>query len=888
MQKIQLLVRPLGLHRHRQIQQFAALGALLPSRSSSSGAYATATLKVNKRLTSSTAIPLPSTSTAQAKGTPLAIWFEGVFPVKLSRWDPRHTYARVYANQLKEDAKKIMIPPPEEFPKAFTYLNSVSSIKEGGLLVRFLYDGDKKEAFDTIEKYVEGKGGMRSLLTLGTKLKAHPVEGVPWIEDLRSSIPSSRINLTFKGPELPIEQLYNEFRGFGKIDSVVVQPGAAKDSPKVGHIQFLSSRAATSARVCMNGKVIDGTTILVSYEPALPRNAIFNFIRDHPRISFPIVLAILAFLSFLIFDPMRVFFVTNTITERFSIQKYSLRLHDVVEFIKESVLNLAYGELPKNEQKEDDTTVSDALMERKEHEAKLMMYLKETPETAMLIHGPKGTRSGDLIEKCTKNEPYVLRINLDELINQPDHIMLNRLASQIGCFPMFNWTVSSGAVLDTLVTAGTGVKAGFSSTSDSQVRKIFEIATIAINSITAAQVSKHQAAVDQHHHVTNGHASLNDIADADTVLASIPEIQYPIVIIDGFLSNEKAKQSFVYELAAEWAASLTELHIAQVVFMSDNPASIKFLGRAIPSRTVDTITLADASYASSIAYAYRRLGLPTTQKLPTELEECIKALGGRLSDLEQLMQKTKAALKAQRHRAVAAGNDVSLIRKLRLNRHGEHVVDLSDAASATPEELANAVKKAFNDIVVRTETEIRKVGLFEDVGVSVVAANDGKKEWNAVQVWKIIQLLTKYDEVSYDDLRYHPLFKGDESAIQAIERAGLITVGLQEGRPYIIKAGRPVYKSAFTRLQNDKKYAAIMGLKTVKVLVNDEMAKVSAYEKELALLTTQVSADRISFFSDNLSGRVNFLAKLISECHTKLYAYDAEERRLKKIVKLSE
>ncbi|KAI9340913.1 RNA12 protein-domain-containing protein [Obelidium mucronatum] len=865
MRNIALLIRPLGLQHQLKFttaHQFNALGSVLPFRlSSTSGAYATTKLKVDRRLASNTSVASPSASTITAteappKGTPLAIWFEGVFPVKLSRWDPRHVYARFYANQLKEDAKKIMIPPAEEFKGRFTYLNSVSSIKEGGLLVRFLYEGDKKEAFETIDKYVDGKSGLRSLLTLGTKLKAHPVEGVPWIEDLRSSIPSSRINLTFKGPELPIEQLYNEFRGFGKIDSVVVQPGAAKDSPKVGHIQFLSSRAATSARVCMNGKTIDGTTVFVSYEPALPRNVIFNFVRDHPRISFPIILAILAFISFLIFDPMRVFFVTNTITERFSVQKYSSRLHDVIEFVKDSVMNLVYGELPKSEQGQDDEAngISDALLERKEHEAKLMMYLKDTPETAMLIHGPKGTRSGDLIEKCTKTEPYVLRINLDDLINQPDHVMLNRLASQIGCFPMFNWTVSSGAVLDTLVTAGTGVKAA----------------------LRSSQVVRNESAVDNHHHLTHSRAaSLNEISDAENILASVPEIQYPIVVIEGFLSNEKAKQAFVYEMAAEWAASLTELHIAQVVFLSDNPAAVKFLGRAIPSRTVDTITLADASYNSSITYAYRRLGLQPTQKLPTELEEYIRALGGRLSDLEQLMQKTKAALKAQRHRAVVAG-DTSLLKKLRLNRSGEHQVDLSDAASATPEELTAAVRKAFNDIVVRTETEIRKIGLFEDVGLSAGGDVAGKKDWNAVQMWKIIQLLTKYDEVS-----------GDESPIQAIERAGLISVGLQEGRPYTIRAGRPVHKTAFTRLLNDKKYAAIMGLKTVKVLMGDELVKVAQYEKELATLTGQIATDRMGLWSSGeLTGRVNFLAQLIGECHTKLYAYDTEERRLKRVVKL--
>ncbi|KAJ3062798.1 hypothetical protein HDU99_005098, partial [Rhizoclosmatium hyalinum] len=88
---------------------------------------------------------------------------------------------------------------------------------------------------------------------------------------------------------------------------------------------------------------------------------------------------------------------------------------------------------------------------------------------------------------------------------------------------------------------------------------------------------------------------------------------------------------------------------------------------------------------------------------------------------------------------------------------------------------------------------------------------------------------------------------------------------------------------------SDKKYAAIMGLKTVKVLMNDELAKVKDYEAELATLTGQVSTDRMSFWgASDLKGRVTFLAGLIGECHGKLKALDAEERRLKKIVKLVE
>ncbi|KAI8609537.1 RNA12 protein-domain-containing protein [Chytriomyces sp. MP71] len=810
----------------------------------------------------------PYSSAGSSASEPLAVWFQNIYPIKLSRFDPRHLWAQRYAFLLKENAKKDIIPPPEAFKGKFTYINSVSSIKEGGLLIRFNYDGDKQEAFDTISQFVAQKD-LRSLVTFGQRIKAYPVQGVPWIEDLHSSIPSTRVNLEFRGPELPLEVLYKEFRVFGSMFQIAVDPiGPNKDAPRRGHVQFYSIRSATAARICLNGKVIDGTKVSIAYEPALSRNVLTNWIRDHPRISAPVILAVLSFAAFLIFDPMRVFFITNTVTQRFSITHY---IADFGESLKRAVGAFFFGNAISSDDDDDEDNddskqhdMTASFTERKIHENNLLVYLREAPDTAMLIHGSKGTKSTELVEKCTRTEPYVLHIRLDELVNANDHIMLNRIAAQFGCFPMFNWMVSSGAMIDTLITAATGAKAGFSSTSEAQVKQVFEYATAAFNNIVTHELKKHQHLVDLQSHL--------DVPD----YSKIPEVQYPVVVIDGYLTNEKARQSFLYESLTEWAATLVEVHAAHVVFLSDNPGAVKYLGRAFPNKTVETILLKDASHESSISYAYRRLGLPNSQPLPEELEHSVKALGGRLTDLEQLLQKIKASLKAQ-HSA----------------KHTEHTTllgkkkGIEDAVqNATPQELADATVKAFQDMIIRSETEIRKNGLFEDVGNS--ASTKTTKEWTTVQFWKIITLLTKYEEISYDDLRYHALFKGDESAIQAIERAGLISVGLKNGRPFSIKPGRPIYRSAFVHLQSDQKYSAIMGLKTVKTLAADELVKISALESEMSTITSK-SDSRLGWWAQGeVRKRVDFLAKLIGESHRKLASLDAEERKLKKHLQLAE
>ncbi|KAJ3204448.1 mitochondrial escape protein 2 [Entophlyctis luteolus] len=847
------------------------------------GAYA---LVKNVRLASNAP---GSVVTKDAQENALAIWFEGVYPIKLAQWDPRHIWARYNADSLKANAKKLILPPQEEFKARFTYLNSVPSIKEGGLLVRFLYEGDKQEAFDTISNFVQKKG-IRSFAVGGAKIKAHPVEGSPWIEDLRSSIPSSRFSLYERGPELAVEDLFDEFRQYGKIDSITVQQ-SAKDAPKYGHIQFLSRRAATSARICMNGKVVGSTKILISYEPVSD-----EFVNE----TLPVILAILALLSFLIFDPMRVFFVTNTVTERFSVSKYlGISLLDAFVILKSKFMSLIFGSLPgdkTNTEQESglDDALDVAMKELKEHEAKLMVFMKETPETVMLVHGPKGTQHMDLIEKCLKNEPYVLRIHLEDIVNQPDHIFLNRLSQQTGCFPMFNWTVSIGNILDTVVTATTGAKANLSSSVETQIRKMFEITTISFNRIVQNQLAKRQAVLSQNR---------ASVADADgksegsvsTAPVALPEVEYPIVIIEGFLGNEKARQAQIYGLITEWVNTLSEMQVAQVVFVSDSPAAAKYLSRALPNRTVETIALKDASFTASLAYAQRRLGLLPWQKAPAELEEGVRVLGGRLSDLELLVQKIQAELRAQKQQHNGQENGtkriVGIVRKIGNSAASvDRDAALSDAARATPSQLADASAKALNDIIVRIESEVRKVGLFDDaIGQGAASSVAAKKEWTTVQMWKIIQLLAKYNEVSYDDLRYHPLFKGDETAIQSIERAGLVTIGLHEGRPYVVKAGRPIHRAVFTRLQADTKYAAIMGLKTVKALMSDETTKLKDCETELSTLTGQISTDILGIWgASDLRKRADFLAKQVGESHEKLAKLDAEERKLKKVVKLLE
>lgn len=53
-----------------------------------------------------------------------------------------------------------------------------------------------------------------------------------------------------------------------------------------------------------------------------------------------------------------------------------------------------------------------------------------------------------------------LVINCDELVGHDDHIMMKRFARQIHFYPMFNFLVQASSMIDNLITATTGAKAG--------------------------------------------------------------------------------------------------------------------------------------------------------------------------------------------------------------------------------------------------------------------------------------------------------------------------------------------------------------------------------------------------------------------------------------------
>jgi hypothetical protein len=72
--------------------------------------------------------------------------------------------------------------------------------------------------------------------------------------------------------------------------------------------------------------------------------------------------------------------------------------------------------------------------------------------------------------------------------------------------------------------------------------------------------------------------------------------------------------------------------------------------------------------------------------------------------------------------------------------------------------------------------------------------------WSREQAWAVLRALASRDTVPYHEILVNSPFKGEESPLRSMERAEMISVDTQNGRPSAIRPGRPIYRHVFQRL----------------------------------------------------------------------------------------
>ncbi|KAJ1561998.1 mitochondrial escape protein 2 [Nowakowskiella sp. JEL0078] len=741
------------------------------------------------------------------------IWFNNAFPIIHNRF--LLYLQRIFPQRSIEPEFSKMIP---KLPGGAELLEwrLEKNEKEGGFYFHFKIANPKVDSDVAENSEALGVKNADHLATLMENsissvnlpgkfnwIQVFAVRGEPWVEDLVARPPYRKLRVEFFGEDIPIEKLFKEFRRYGRIADIVTLPWSSKEQPRYAEIHFELSRDAASAKNCTHGDVIDGTRLSVHYEKV------------------PILIALFAGITYIIFDPIRKFFIINKATDRFSLEKYFEELFDRLKLsqsltkLSKSAVNVASLIMRRHDN-------DDTWLERKGEAEKLNKWLQESPDNFVLVTGAHGSGTEQLVAKAVKGRPYKIIIDCNELVDHPEETLLRRLASQLGFFPLFRFYNTIAGFGDMIVLSLTGLKAGLATTNEGQVDRLLDLTLHALSELGSHEQKKSKK-------------QLEKISTDSGVLELEADRTYPVIVIHGFMNKPKAKNAFIYDRLVEWGAMLEENKIAHIVFVSDNPGqSPKALQKGtLPTKTLELIVLADADNESSLSYVQRRLGLVFAS---AELQSAVEGLGGRLTDLEILVQKVKAG------------------------------------ACATD---------AYNEIILRSISEIRKVGFGDD------SEEAGKISWRPEQCWKIIQLLSKYDEVSLDEVKSHPLFGGDESSLQQMEVS----------RPYTIRPARPIYRTAFARMTADTKLSAAMNIILTKRLHHKEMAKINEYEKEMEILTRIMSGNGAvgdgRFISSRegrrgIESRLDYLAKLLNISSKKCEKFETDEEKFKGLLKLAD
>ncbi|KAG0369921.1 mitochondrial escape protein 2 [Gamsiella multidivaricata] len=769
------------------------------------------------------------------------LYFDNAYPLKMGWWDIRYSLLRPGWKSLERKAKMELVPPENAMPFHF---------KIGGIEPRSY---TTREALKEIESRCE-----QHLISHDhymwfnfQKVRAFLVKGAPFLEDMASRYPTSRIRIEYTG-DLNVEGLYALFRKYGKIMDIVMLP-PVKDMPKQAIVQYSFMRASTSAKSCLHGSEINGVRLNVTYERTLQGNAIWTWLTNHPRITVPLGGMALAGVSFVIFDPMRVFSMHAKITQLFNMNEYL-----ILKWLrKETIGRLTRAPI--------DPSQATGWREREQEEERLRNWLLIPPESFAIIHGPRGAGKTEMVDYVIKDKKHKVVISCEELANaRSESEVLTNLAKQVGYVPLFQFMSTINNMMDMAITATTGQKAGLSATFEGQMKKILDTLTIAIQQAsptknmssyspeaimkkieaTIEEKARHEEMIKAGECGTSTHtlesrraararAKKRRQEGEDTKWVDPDEI--PIIVIDGYMSREKGphtKELWTY--LADWAAVLVENHVAHVVFLTNNVAAAKPLAKALPNMTFETIVLADASLESALEYVYKHLD---RDEFP-DLIKSVQTIGGRLTDLELFVQKIKSGL--------------------------------------SPED-------AVNDIRGRAVVEVRKSAFDFD-------STDGRTlSWTPIQFWAVMKQLAAGEAANFDELKIHSLFKNDESPFAAMEQAELITIVHRNGRPYALRPGKPIYRAAFQEILSDIGFNAVMELESATFLEKEEMVKVAKWEAELKELSNLLHKDGSWLFGGRsvpkeVDTRVKWLMKKLAESHARVEAYEQKASEAKKIV----
>ncbi|CCE80229.1 Piso0_003331 [Millerozyma farinosa CBS 7064] len=789
------------------------------------------------------------------------LYFDHIYPI-MSRWGKILQHVPILNNYYNDERVKnhitnLIQSEANPLPENVSMKNFVALKRDGGAFVTFsipadhaVQDVSNKMISNANEKVLtSGLDFIRNLYTSVTHqtITCFQVKGTPWIEDLRRH-PSPRLKVIFEGDSLTEEELYVLFRRYGVIVDII----PANSSTPYATVIFKRVRSAACAKNCMTGIELPkhGTTLHLRYIPLERVNVVKDLIVNHQRISIPIILALLATVAVLIFDPIREKFIEAKVTHKYSLDTYKdnkyfkyiytpyktlvFWIRNGYRYLDENLISTTHTGRDKPP-----TDYDNAIWyERSEKVKQLRLWIYENINTFIIVRGPKGSGKQEFVlDHCLKNDERlknkILYIDCDALAkSRNDASLITSTAQQVGYFPVFTWLNSISQFIDLGVQGLTGQKSGLSESMETQLKNILSLTSQALRGIALNEYRTYRSSALQRKKLPSRSdvdvTAEPEVLKEDEYLQQHPEGK-PVLVINNYAMKSDKGHDVIYPLIADWAAQLIQNNIAHVIFITDDVGSLSQLSKALPNQVFKGITLSDASTESAKHYVLNQLS-DVAGNEGTSIDSCLGPLGGRMLDLQAFVRRI---------------------------RSGE-----------TP-------KNALEEMIHQASEQITTFFLNDTV------ASQPDREWKTTQVWTIIKLLSDNDSVSYSELAKIPLFASYTdtlSTLSALEKYDLVTLNRNKGVLESISIGRPLFRAAFKDIVQDVQLYKNYETAYYKGLIETENAKITKLEDEVA---------KISKLSDlkYLKSRLEYIQSKIEASTNTILDYEAQLKDVGKVDK---
>ncbi|KAK8439258.1 mitochondrial escape protein 2 [Candidozyma auris] len=791
------------------------------------------------------------------------IFFDNIYPRWLAKLEYksfiqpfRWLQKRLGDEALTERLVSMVADGDHPLPKETCVTQVAPLIRDGGVFVKFVVppNSTPKELTQRLENNIKRNRQKRSnpIKDLYGFWKppprAYQVKGTPWIEDL-SRFPSPKLKVKFQGDPLTEEELYLLFRRYGQIKDIV----PASSSTPYATVVFRYTDSCIRAKNCVTGLTYNNgkSTLHLQYIPVERVNYVANMINNHQRIAIPIILAILATIAVLIFEPIREQFIKFKINHRswnghkdhwlvkmFYVPYRTLAnwITDTTTFIDDSIGSFTGDRKASSE----DMSLVDLqsnmfLQERSDKANDLKMWLYENANTFIIVRGPRGSGKREFVVEnaLSKQDEIgrrVLELDCATMVKaRNDKAFLKSAASQLGYFPIFTWTNSISQFVDLGVQGLTGQKSGLSESKETQFKNMLQLTASAIRKVALADFESYKAEVKKQRKAksnADSDASFdNESVDLreDDYLQSHPKVK-PVIVVENFLRKSESSNDFIYKSIADWAAQLIQSNTAHVIFITSDASSTTHLTAALPNQVFKTVSLADASMQSAKHYVMSQL---KDMELRSSIDHCLVPIGGRMLDLQAFVRRV---------------------------RSGESADD------------------ALHQMVSQAAEQITTFFLN-------VSPNSGEINWSTDQIWALMRHLADRDSVSFAELAKSPLF-GDNhdtiSTLQVLEKNDLILLQRDKGIVSTITTGRPLYKAAFKTLVEDKAIFKLYESRLIRSLIKLENAKIAQLEDEISKISEAVGSD---WFKD----RLNYVESKINASTQAIRQYENQIKEVSNI-----